>query len=113
MTTRRVILSAALAAAFAVPASAADMPGTYAPPVQAAAPAECTLGARHRQPDKVYLPPQPAYIVAERCGQTAYWLDTVMAAPRHEKILVYYNGGSMDRTDVTMLVVPPWYSRPH
>jgi hypothetical protein len=114
--TIRVIMAAALGAALgglAGPASAADMPGSYAPPPEPVVSLDCTLHAGHRPADKVYLPPRVAYIVAERCGKSQYWLNTLMSAPRHEEILVYYNGGSMNRTDVTMLRVPPSYRRPH
>lgn len=119
MTTRslirRMIPGAFLAVALAGPGFAADMPSSYVPPQADAGPsAACTLAGRHHRPaDEVDLPPQPAYIVAERCGPSSYWLDTVMMAPRYEEILVYYNGGSMNRTDVTLLRVPPWAAPPH
>jgi hypothetical protein len=120
MTIRRVIMKTALMTALGVPlgglagpALAADMPGAYPPPPETVVTLDCTLAAGHRRGDKVYLPPQVAYIVAERCGKSQYWLNTLMSAPRHEEILVYYNGGSMNRTDVTLLRVPPSYRRPH
>ena len=68
----RVIMAAALGAALgglAGPALAADMPGSYAPPAEPVVTLDCTLHAGHRQPDKVYLPPRVAYILAERCGK--------------------------------------------
>ena len=103
MTMRCLLMSAAAVVALSAPgALAADMAEW---PVDTA-PVACGSVASERQADDVYLPPQPAYIVAERCGPPVKnWLS-LLGAPRHEDILVYYNGGSMDRTDITLIRVP-------
>jgi hypothetical protein len=111
MTMRHLFL--ALAALAALPASAAlaaDLPEgppprvVYAPPPDDAN-ARCRWFGEHRQVDHVWQPGQVAYIVAQTCGQTTSWLERI-GQPNWQNILVYYNGGSMYRTDIRTLNVP-------
>ena len=93
-------------------ARAADMPES-APPV-VVVPDNSTVSCRllaGRQPDHVWQPGQVAYIVAQSCGGTAAtslsdWLHRITMVPRRENVLVYYNGGSTNRTDIRSINVP-------
>jgi hypothetical protein len=97
------VLAASLVALSASAALAADMPGSWVPPV-AAAP---SCGARV---DSVYLPPKTAYIVAGTCGRDTDWIKStfhhLIAMPGDQRLLVYYNGGSMRHPDITSIDVP-------
>ena len=105
MTVRLLPIAAALGALLAAgSANAADMPGTY----YQAAPACSIYGARPA--DHVWMPGKVAYIVAESCdGQShslSAWLAKNHIFPR-EPLRVYYNGGSMWKTDINTIDVPP------
>jgi hypothetical protein len=105
MTMRTMLVAAAMAAAcFAPTAFAADMP-EMGPPLVVEAPLTCD-GYLNRPVDRVWKPGQTASIVAKTCGvTTTHWLEHI-AAPRREDMLYYYNGGSMDRTDINTVNVP-------
>ncbi len=105
MTLRSLSIAAALGALFAASsAHAADMPGTY----YRAAPECSSYGARPA--DHVWEQGKVAYIVAETCdGQShslSAWLAKNHIFPR-EPLRVYYNGGSMWKTDINTIDVPP------
>jgi hypothetical protein len=73
---------------------AADMPEWSGPPIYSAPPDDgsCSAFGSRRQVDDVWQAPQVAYILAARCADG-------------RAILVYYNGGSTDRTDIRILRV--------
>jgi len=107
MTIRYVLAAAATLVAVSVSgALAADMPEgpppvVYAPPDTAVG---CGLSGRHA--DRLWRPGQVAYIVAQTCGGVpANWINLI-GIQRREDVFVYYNGGSMDRPDVTSINVP-------
>lgn len=102
MKQRIAILAATLALA-PLPAVAADLAVTYPLP-EVAAP-ECARYGYTRPYDDVYQPPQTAYILAQRCQSFDIVGLLTPGGPR-EKLLVYYNGGSMYKTDIDLLVVP-------
>lgn len=106
MTMRSALMAAAtLVALSASGAFAADMPD--APPV-VQAPTTCDDG-NYPDVDKVWRPGQVAYIVAQSCGAGITGMLTHIGTPRRENMLVYYNGGSMNRTDITSINVPIQY----
>lgn len=104
MTMRSLCAAVALVVLSASAALAADMPNYAGPPL---APPDysdtpCAAFNGQRQVDDVWRPGQVAYIVAARCGQSHHWLT------RNKNILVYYNGESMDKTDIRVLRVPTY-----
>ena len=87
------LMTVATLAVFPMPAAlAADMPEWTAPPVYPAPTpgTSCSMHGGWRQVDDVWRPGQLAYILAGRCGNGG-------------PLLVYYNGGSMNRTDIRIL----------
>lgn len=112
MTMRSALMAAAtLLALSASGAFAADMPDAAPPPV---AEVDTCNGGFYPDVDRVWRPGQVAYIVAQSCGAGTTWLSHI-GTPRRENMLVYYNGGSMNRTDITSINVPIQYryARPH
>ena len=106
MTMRSALTAAAALLALSVSgAFAADMPNN-APPV---AQVDSCDDGNYPDVDKVWRPGQVAYIVAHSCGASVTGLLTHIGTPRRENMLVYYNGGSMDRTDITSINVPIQY----
>lgn len=101
MTMRSLCAAVALVVLSASAALAADIPD-YAGPPPDYADAPCAAFNGQRQVDDVWRPGQVAYIVAARCGQGHHWLT------RNKNILVYYNGESMDKTDIRVLRVPTY-----
>jgi hypothetical protein len=100
MNPRVALLAAALAAFAPAPmALAADL-GEYVPVEP------CAHFVNQRGYDDVYQPPQTAYIVASSCDPMGIDMVTLFSLGKREKILVYYNGGSMHKTDIDLLVVP-------
>jgi hypothetical protein len=106
MTMRSVLTAAATAVVLSASgAFAADMPDAAPPVVQAD---DCE-GGIYSDVDRVWRPGQVAYIVARSCGASIIGSHTHFGKPRRENMLVYYNGGSMDRTDITSINVPIQY----
>lgn len=103
MKQRFAILAAALAFA-PLPAAAADLAQSYPLPAPEIAAPECARYGYTRPYDDVYQPPQTAYILASRCQ--SFDVVGLLTGGQREKLLVYYNGGSMYKTDIDMLVVP-------
>ena len=107
MTLRSLSLIAGLGALFtASSAYAADMPGSYPRPLP---PSACSTYGE-RQADHVWEQGKVAYIVAESCDGESHslsaWLAKNHIFPR-EPLRVYYNGGSMWKTDINTIDVPP------
>lgn len=102
----RLALSLVGFAAVAVPslAAAADL-AQYPVLVPEPVAPECSRYGATRGYDDVWQPPQSAYIVAANCGPSIDMVN-LLTFNRREKILVYYNGGSMYKTDIDLLVVP-------
>jgi len=89
-------------------AYAADLPSSYGRPVYAPPPVACS-GYGSRPSAHGWQAPQMAYIVAETCGpdqSLSAWLKKIHLTQR-VPLRVYYNGGSMDRTDILTIEVPP------
>jgi len=100
-----IAVSALLLSATA--AFAADLPSSYGRPVYAP-PAPCS-GYGSRPAAHGWQQPQTAYIVAETCGpdqSLSAWLKKIHMT-QLVPLRVYYNGGSMDRTDILTIAVPP------
>ena len=115
MLNRCSLAAAAIAAALSGPALAADMPEARmaVPPPVYAPEATCPTVAYQRQTNAVSLPGQTAYIVASSCRVDVRQNRlSLLGKPSHVGISVYYNGGSMFRPDVYLLVVPRHYVAP-
>jgi len=109
MITRYFSLTAVAVLLSAAGAFAADMPQAPPPDVVYAPDDSGTLcgGSAGRHVDRVWKPGQVAYIVAGTCSDhsLAVFLRMLHLQPR-ENVLVYYNGGSWDRTDIRSINVP-------
>jgi hypothetical protein len=113
---RVLLLSLAACAALASSAArAADMPA--GPPVVAGPQANLCGVFNGRHVDKTWRPGQVAYIVAGTCdpgGKLVHdtltglkaFLHPFLGIPMRENVLVYYNGGSAWRTDITSINTP-------
>lgn len=84
-----------------LPALAADLGAPYP-----GASLDCSGFTNQRGYDDVIEPPKTAYIVASSCKRSSLDVVTLLTLGQREKILVYYDGGSMYKTDIDMLVVP-------
>lgn len=109
MIMRYLSLTAAAVLLSAAGAFAADMP--QGPPDVVYAPDDSgTLcgSFNGRQVDRVWKPGQVAYIVAATCDDhsMARFVHDRRHWQRRENVLVYYNGGSWDRTDIRVINVP-------
>lgn len=100
MNQRIALLAAALAVAAPAPVALAADLGVYVPV------SPCEHFVNQRGYDDVYQPPQVAYIVASSCDPMGLDMVTLFSLGQREKILVYYNGGSLHKTDIDMIVVP-------